>query len=226
MDTLVRINYTKRFSPYENDEKWMDLNNQYAQYDLKFEISEHGDLSIVTNLINVFREGNYSNIIIENINRQAQGLGQPLFLMELRSRNCGSTYVIQGSDIIDIYYDPELSCEDIGKYFLDRDCHNACIMMNFERYNFEILREERGHVELRDRIMSLFKCALYDNNRVAVIETKGDNFVKEKIKKICRLYMCEIDVSKIAYIKVNSLGTLIRCTFRQDEHSSVSVEII
>ncbi len=224
METLVRINYTKRFSPYEDDEKWIDLNNQYSCYKgLKFEISEHGDLSIVTKIKNVFSSG-ITGTIIRKINLKAQGVDTSLSLPCVQVRE----FDMQGSDIIDIYYDPELSCEDIGKYFLDRDCHNVCVIMHFKMYDVATKKEKRGYLELRDRIMSLFQCALYDNNSIAVIETKGDNFVKEKIKKICSLYMCEIDSDK----RVETLdryfgfGTVIKYAFMQDEYTYVSMEIL
>ena len=224
METLVRINYIKRFNPYEDDEKWVDLNNQYSGYKgLKFEISEHGDLSIVTKIKNVFSSG-ITGKIIRKINLKAQGVDTSLPLPCVQVRK----FDMQGSDIIDIYYDPELSCEDIGKYFLDRDCHNVCVIMHFKMYDVATKKEKRGYLELRDRIMSLFQCALYDDNSIAVIETKGDNFVKEKIKKICSLYMCEIDSDK----RIKTLdryfgfGTVIKYAFMQDEYTYVSMEIL
>lgn len=222
----MRINFTKRLSPYENDVEWMDLNNQYSSLDLKFEISGHGDLSIVTNLRNVFGNGSASSLI-KDIIAQAQGFDS-FFLPILRSRNSVSTPVMRGSDIIDIYYNPELPCEGIGKYFLDRECHNACVMINFEMYDVAAKREKRGYMELRDRIISLFQCTLYDDNSIAVIETHGDDYIKDKIKKICSLYMCEIDSkNRVENIdRWSGFGISINYSFMQDEHTDVSVEII
>ena len=226
MEIMVTINFTKRFGPYEDDEKWMELNNQYANYSLKFEISERGDLSIVTNLENVFNNG-YTSCIIRDIIAQTRDFESSL-LYRIGLQNPKSTLIMQGSDIIDIYYNPELSSEDIGKYFLDRKCHNACVMMNFKMYDVAAKEEKRGYIELRDRIMSLFQCTLYDDNSIAVIETKGDNFVKEKIKKICSLYMCEIDSDKRMKTldRYFGFGTVIKYAFMQDEYTYVSMEIL
>lgn len=226
METLVRINYTKRFSPYEDDEKWMELNNQYAEYDLKFEISELRDLSIVTNLENVFNNG-YTSSIIRDIIAQARGFDS-FFLPILQSRDSISTPIMRSSDAIDIYYNTELSCEDIGKYYLDRECHNACVMINFKRYDVAAKEEKRGYIELRDRIMSLFQCTLYDDNSIAVIEANGDNFVRDKIKKICSLYMCEIDRNNRTKTidRYYGFGDIINYTFMQNDNTYVSIKII
>ena len=226
MNTLVRINYTKRFGPYEDDEKWLDLNNQYANYCLKFEISEHGDLSIVTNLKYVFDYG-YTSGIIRDIGVQARGL-ESLSIPIWRSRNSGERPIMCGSDIIDIYYDHESSCEDIGKYFIDRECHNTCVMMNFKIYDVVAKKEKRGYMELRDRIVSLFQGNLYDDNSIAVIETRGDNFIRDKIKKICSLYMCGIDRSKRTKTvdRYIGFGDVINYSFMQDEHTFIMMKIV
>lgn len=227
METLVRINFTKRFSPYEDDEKWLDLNNQYADYYLNFEISEHGDLSMVTNLENVFNNGCTSRII-RNIIVQARGFEFD-FLYSIWSRDIDSTLIMRDSDIIDIYYNPELSSEDIGKYFLDRDCHNACVMVNFEVWDISFkMKMGGGHIELRDRIMSLFQCSLYNNGSIAVIETRGDDYVRDKIKKICSLYMCEINRNKRGKTidRYYGFGDIIHYTFMQDDHIYIDVKII
>lgn len=222
----MRINFTKRFAPYEDDERWVDLNNQYAKYSLKFEIGEHGDLSIVTNLENVFDKGHTSSII-KGIIAQARGFDS-FFLPILQSRDSISTPIMWGSDIIDIYYDHELSIEDIGKFFLDRDCHDECVIMRFKMYNVAAKEEQRGYIELRDRIMSLFKPTLYDDNSIAVIESNGDNFVRDKIKKIFSLYMCEIDRNNRTKTidRYYGFGDIINYTFMQDDNTYVSIKII
>lgn len=226
MDTLVRINFTKRFSPYENDAEWMDLNNRFADCSLKFEISERGDLSIVTNLENVFDNG-YTSRIIRDVIAQTRDFESPL-LYRIWLRVPKSTFIMQGSDIIDIYYNPELSSEDIGKYFLDRGCHNACVMVNFEMWDISFKMKMEGHVELRDRIMSLFQCSLYNNSSIAVIETRGDDYVRDKIKKICSLYMCEIDRNDRGKTidRYYGFGDIINYTFMQDDHTYINVKII
>lgn len=227
MDTLVRINFTKRFAPYEDDERWVDLNNRFADYSLKFEISERGDLSIVTNLENVFDNG-YTSRIIRDVIAQTRGF-ESVLLYSIWLQIPKSTLIMQGSDIIDIYYNPELSSEDIGKYFLDRDCHNACVMVNFEMWNVSSkMKKMEGHVELRDRIMSSFQCSLYNNSSIAVIETMGNDYVRGKIKKICSLYMCEIDSSKRRKTidRYCGFGDIIHYTFMQDDHTYINVKII
>lgn len=227
MDTLVRINFTKRFTPYENDAKWLDLNNRFANYSLKFEISERGNLSIVTNLENVFNNG-YTSCKIRDIIAQTRDSEYSLLYKIWLRGEPKSKLIMQGSDIIDIYYNPELSSEDIGKYFLDRDCHNACVMVNFEMYDVSSKMKVEGHVELRDRIMSLFQCSLYNNSSIAIIETRGDDYVRDKIKKICSLYMCETDRNKGGKTidRYFGFGDIINYIFMQDDHTYVNVKII
>lgn len=226
MDTLVRINFTKRFTPYKDDAEWLVLNDRFANYSLKFEISERGDLSIVTNLENVFNNG-YTSRIIRNIIAQTRSF-EFYYPYRIWLMDSNSTLIMQGSDIIDIYYNPELSSEDIGKYFLDRDCHNACVMMNFEMYSVSSKMKMEGHVELRDRIMSSFQCSLYNNSSIAVIETRGNDCVRDKIKKICSLYMCEIDRNKGGKTidRYYGFGDIINYVFMQDDHTYVNVKII
>ena len=67
----------------------------------------------------------------------------------------------------------------------------------------------------------------HDDNSIAVIETRGDDYVRDKIKKICSLYMCEINDNKrgITIDRWQRFGAVIRYTFTQDEYKYI-IEIV
>lgn len=68
----------------------------------------------------------------------------------------------------------------------------------------------------------------HDDNSIAVIETRGDGYVRDKIKKICSLYMCEIGRNERGKTidRYFGFGDIINYTFMQDDRTYINVKII